>query len=389
MFLSRNLRKAGKRVGTQELLAHTRAALGARVAADLADSLAAEQGGQAHVATRADPVLARAANRALGRVALEHRADVAGALHWQHTHTLDAGGVLATGSTGVLALLADQLGTDRAGNHGRVLHVLDVHRGARRVAVVLGLGRVLDTLVRLDNVLALGRLHDDATLHVHEIGGLGGARRDLAALTADACTVSALNRPVHLFVIFNEINLQLADGPGQQSQTTGATGLAGVGALAAHQDLHRGQADRAESHRLGARVTPALLHDLHASQAHGAAWGHHAGTLGAGEQGRQHTSLDASAHTALLVLVAADLADHLGADGGGNAGLRVQQAALGATRALHEASLGVVHGRALGGLGEVLALSRHVDDATLGVQELGGSLGGGGATTSHSCTIKQ
>jgi len=86
------------------------------------------------------------------------------------------------------------------------------------------------------------------------------------------------------------------------------------------------------------------------------------------------------AHTAL---VGAHLTHRLGADGSRDAGVGVRHRALGAAWALHEARLGVVHGRTLGGLGQVLALGRHVDDAALGVQELGGGFGDGWATTRH------
>jgi len=183
------LRKSGKRVGAQDLLAHAGAALHVLVAALLAHRLATEQGSETHVATRANLVLAWAADWTLGRVALHHWADVSHALHWEHTHTLDAGGVFATGRTGILAHLADQLGADGAGDDHVRVSVLDVHGGSLGVLVVLGLGRVLDTLVGLDDKLTLSSLHDDTALHVHEVGGLGGTCWDLAADTGAVCTL--------------------------------------------------------------------------------------------------------------------------------------------------------------------------------------------------------
>jgi hypothetical protein len=176
MFLSVNLRKTGEWVGGQSALTHTWAALHTSVLADLA---ATEQGRQTHVAAWADEArsrLAWAADWALGRVALEHGADVCGALDVMDAHTWHTGGVLATSRTGVLACLAHQLGADWAGDVNVSVSVLDVHGGTGWVLVVLDLGGVLDALGGLDDVLTGRRLEDDATLHVHEGGWLGGGR---------------------------------------------------------------------------------------------------------------------------------------------------------------------------------------------------------------------
>jgi len=152
-------------------------------------------------------------------------------------------------------------------------------------------------------------------------------------------------------------------------------------------------------------VTAALVHDLHAGQAHRAAWGHagnnHRGTSGAatalhdlhagqadgaharrgaGEQPSQVTGLHTRTDTALGTLVATDLAGRLGADGSGHARTRVGQGAHGTAWALDVGSLGVV-GVALVRLDDVLAVSGHHNDAVLLVHELGGSLGDGGTTT--------
>ena len=197
MFLSRNLRKSSVWVGGQGLLAHTWAALHALVLA-----WRAEQTAQSVWAQRADEThhLAWAADWALGGIALEHAADVSHALDVVHTHTWHAGGVLATGGAGILALLAHQLGADGAGDVHVTVHILDGDGRALGVLVVLGLGGVLQTLVRLDDVLALRRLVDDATLHVGECRGLGGAGWDLATLAGDTSAVGTLHWTVH-FVI--------------------------------------------------------------------------------------------------------------------------------------------------------------------------------------------
>jgi len=181
MFLSGNLRngylhQTSKWVGAQHLLGHTGATLDACVLAHLA---ATEQSRQTHIGTWADEAgsrLAWAADWALGRVALEHWADVSLALHVVDAHTGHTGGVLATGLTVVLAHLAHHLGADGAGDINVSVRVLDVHGGALGVLVVLDLGGVLDALGGLDDVLASRRLVDHATLHVHEGGGLGGGR---------------------------------------------------------------------------------------------------------------------------------------------------------------------------------------------------------------------
>jgi len=151
----------------------------------LAHRLATEQLREAHVAARAHKVLAGAADPALWRVALEHRADMGSALDGQNTHTCRTGGILATGRSGILALLAIKLGTDRARNVGQVLHVLGGDGGAGRVLVELCLGVILDTLGSLHDELALGRLHDDAVLGIHKTRRLGFHSETTAILTCD------------------------------------------------------------------------------------------------------------------------------------------------------------------------------------------------------------
>jgi len=89
------------------------------------------------------------------------------------------------------------------------------------------------------------------------------------------------------------------------------------------------------------------------------------------------------AHWALLAGVGALGAHHLGANGGWHACLGVGHGADGAAWALDVVRLGVVHGVALVRLGQVLTLGRHVNNALLGVQELGGGFGDGGTTTGH------
>ena len=199
MFLSRNLRKGGEWVGSQSALAHTGAALHALVLARRTEQAA--QSVWAQWADQAGSRLAWAADWALGGIALEHGAEVRDALHVVHAHAWHAGGVLATGGAGILALLAHQLGADGAGDGHVRVDILDVDGGALGVLVVLGLGGVLDTLGSLDHVLALRRLEDDAVLHIHEVGGLGGAGWDLATLTGDASAVGTLYWTVH-FVLF-------------------------------------------------------------------------------------------------------------------------------------------------------------------------------------------
>ena len=140
MFLSRNLR--------------TWTALHTGVLANLA---ATEQSRQAHVSTWADhdgTSLAWATDWALGRITLEHGADVSPALDMMDTHTWHTGGVTATGLTVVFAHFANHLGADWAGNLNVSVNILDVDGGASWVLVVLHLWRILDTLVSLDDVLA-------------------------------------------------------------------------------------------------------------------------------------------------------------------------------------------------------------------------------------------
>ena len=196
MFLSRNLRKCSERVGGQGLLAHAWAALDALVGARSTEQAA--QRIWAHRADHPGSRLAWTADWALGRVALEHATDVSLALHWQHTHTLDAGGVLATGFAIVLADLAHRLGADRAGNCHVGMGVLDIDGRPLGVLVVLRLGGVLDTLGGTDDILARRGLVDHATLHVHEVGGFRGG---CWTLTGDASAVGALHWTVH-FVLF-------------------------------------------------------------------------------------------------------------------------------------------------------------------------------------------
>jgi len=199
MFLSRNLRKSGEWVGSQSALAHTGAALHALVLAWRTEQAA--QSIWAQWADQAGSRLAWAADGALGGIALHHWADVSHALDVVHAHAWRAGGVLATGGAGILALLAHQLGADGAGDVHITVHILDGNGRALGVLVVLGLGGVLQALVRLDDVLALRRLVDDAALHVGECRGLGGAGWDLATLAAETGAVGALHWTVH-FVLF-------------------------------------------------------------------------------------------------------------------------------------------------------------------------------------------
>jgi len=199
MFLSRNLRKSSVWVGCQRLLAHTGAALHALVGTGGAEQAA--QSIWAQWADQAGSRLAWAADWALGGIALEHGAEVRDALDVVHAHAWHAGGVLAAGGAGILALLAHQLGADGAGDVHITVHILDGDGRALGVLVVLGLGGVLQALVRLDDVLALRRLVDDAALHVGECRGLGGAGWDLATLAGDTSAVGALHWTVH-FVLF-------------------------------------------------------------------------------------------------------------------------------------------------------------------------------------------
>lgn len=94
-------------------------------------------------------------------------------------------------------------------------------------------------------------------------------------------------------------------------------------------------------------------------------------------------------HGALLACVRTLGAHHLRADGGGHARLRVGDGADSSAWALHVVRLGVVHSAALVGLGHVLALGRHVNNALLGVQELGWRFGDGGTTTGHFVLLKE
>ena len=136
----------------------------------LAYWLTTEQGSQPHVWAWADEVLAWTPDWTLGHVTLEHLADVPATLDVVDAHADGAGCVLAASRTGVLADLAVQLGADRAGDGNVPVGVLDVHGRASWVLVVLRLGGVLETLFRLDDVLALCSLHDDTTLYVHKVG---------------------------------------------------------------------------------------------------------------------------------------------------------------------------------------------------------------------------
>jgi len=199
MFLSRKLRKSSEWVGSQRLLAHTWAALDALVGARRAEQTT--QSVWAQWADHAGSRLAWAADRALGGITLHHGTDVCNALDVVNAHTWHAGSVLATGGAGILALLAHQLGADGAGDVHVTVHILDGDGRALGVLVVLGLGGVLQALVRLDDVLALRRLVDDAALHVRECRGLGGAGWDLTTLAGDTSAVGTLHWAVH-FVLF-------------------------------------------------------------------------------------------------------------------------------------------------------------------------------------------
>jgi len=240
--------------------------------------------------------------------------------------------------------------------------VLDVHGGPLWVTVVLGLGGVLQTLVRLDDELALSSLHDDATLHVHEGSGLGGAGGDLAALATDTSAVSTLHWTVH-FIIGLDFLHQLGKGVCGQ-HTLGH----------AHTTLH-------------AIVLAGLAHWLATEQSRDAHIAHGAGARLAWATDWALGADGAAVHLSLLAAHAAPvgtrLAGSLGADRSWDTGSRVGQGALGAAWALHVGRLGVVHSRALVGLGEVFAVRRHVNNSTLLVQKLGGGFGSGGTTTGH------
>ena len=348
MFLFKILRKGGEWVGSQRLLANAGAALHASVLAHLAQARVGQ------VPHWAGAHLARAADWALGGIALHHCTDERIALDVVHAHTRHAGGVLAAGGASILALLAHQLGADRAGDDHIRVHVLDVDGGSLGVLIVLGLWRVLDALVGLHDELSLGSLHDDPTLHVHEGGGLGGACWDLASLAADALAVCTLNWTVH-FVLYLNIILQLGNSAGQQSQTAGAALHTLVLALLAQARV--GQVPR----WAGAHL----------------AWA--AAGLGCAVQTGQTHTLDVGTGD---VAVGAHLAGGLGADGGGHACTRGGQGAHGATWALDVGRLGVVGG-ALVSLDDVLALRCHHDDAVLLIHKLGGGLGDSWTTASH------
>ena len=107
-------------------------------------------------------------NAALGGITLHHLPDVAHTLDVADAHTTHTRGILATSLTVVLASLAHNLGADRAGDCDVSVGVLDVHGRAGRVLVELDLGVICDSLLRLDDVLALGGLHDDATFQIHK-----------------------------------------------------------------------------------------------------------------------------------------------------------------------------------------------------------------------------
>jgi len=141
---------------------------------------------------------------------------------------------------------------------------------------------------------------------------------------------------------------------------------------------------------LGSGRAATAGHDLHASQAHARARADQVlaraanGALRLGaEQHGQVTNVGTGVGTAGLAGVGPAGALGLGADGRGHTGTGVGQAANAASRALHVGRLGGVLKGTLLRLDDVLAVSRHHNDAALLVHVLGGGLGGSGTTTRH------
>jgi len=323
----------------------------------------------------------------LGLVALEQLQRIWLALHGEDTDASLAWLVCTTSLARVLTLLAVELGADGAGD--LILDVLCSNGRPGWVLVELSLGVVCNTLFRLDDVLALSGPVNNPALKIHEIRGF------------------------HFYFVLFRTKINSLGGHGPEhgvDARTGTGGHLGVTATLVH-DLHAGQAHRAtRGHDVAVSLHWATTahHDLHTRKAYGAGtWGDHVtvhlggaaaahhdlhtreahearARLGAGVQTRQVAGVHARADAPLLVLVLANLAGRLGTNGGWHAGLGVGQRALGTAWALDVGSLGVVNCRALVGLGNVLALRRHIDYAPLGVQEFRRCFGDGGTTTSHS-----
>jgi len=330
--------------------------------------------------------LAWAANGALGLVALEQLQRIWLALHGEDTDSSLAWLVCTTSLARVLTLLAVELGANGAGD--LILDVLCSNGRPGWVLVELSLGVVCNTLLRLDDVLALSGPVNDPALKVQEIRGF------------------------HFYFVLFRTKINSLGGHGPEhgvDARTGTGGHLGVTATLVH-DLHTRKAHRATGgHDVAASLHWAATahHDLHTREADGAGtWGDdvavhlggaaathhdlHAGQtdeararLGAGVQTRQVAGVHTRANTALLVLVLANLAGRLGADGGWHASTGVLQGAHGAAWALDVGGLGIV-GHALVRLDDVLAVAGHHDDAVLLIHKLGWSLRTGGTTTSHS-----
>ena len=157
MFLSRFYAFLQVHTAKLHLVQHLALAL-------LAHGLAAKQGGQTHVRAWAHHVLPWAANGALGLVSLHHLGNISTALDVVDANTNRARGVLSASLACVLADLSHNLGANRAGDCDVAVNVLDIDGRTSWVLVELDLGVIRNTLGRLDDVLALGGLHDDTTL---------------------------------------------------------------------------------------------------------------------------------------------------------------------------------------------------------------------------------
>ena len=157
MFLSRFYAFLQVHTAKLHLVQHLALAL-------LAHRLPTKQGGQTHIASWAHTVLTGAANGALGLVSLHHLGNISTALDVVDANTNRARGVRATSLACVLADLSHNLGANRAGDCDVAVNVLDIDGRTSWVLVELDLGVIRNTLGRLDDVLALGGLHDDTTL---------------------------------------------------------------------------------------------------------------------------------------------------------------------------------------------------------------------------------
>ena len=130
----------------------------------LAHRLPTKQSGQTHVWAWAHEMLPWTTNAALGGIALHHLGNISTALDVVDANTNRARGVRATSLACVLADLSHNLGANRAGDCDVAVNVLDIDGRTSWVLVELDLGVIRNTLGRLDDVLALGGLHDDTTL---------------------------------------------------------------------------------------------------------------------------------------------------------------------------------------------------------------------------------